>query len=82
MYADTIYIYMYPFVSLCIPSSVKDTIRKEMIGLLKKKQNKRLKRKQRQRQRKNPLKMDLRMSVKVKTKKKRRPKCQMLQRLQ
>ena len=82
MYADTIYIYMYPFVSLCIPSSVKDNIRKEMIGLLKKKQNKRLKRKQRQRQRKKPLKMDLMMSVKVKTKKKRRPKCQMLQRLQ
>ena len=23
-----IYIYMYPFVSLCMPSSVKDTIRK------------------------------------------------------
>ena len=79
---------MYPFVSLCIPSCVKDTFRKVRSKkkrndrIAEKKQNKRLKRKQRQRQRKKPLKMDLMMSVKVKTKKKRRPKCQMLQRLQ
>lgn len=88
-----LYIYIYIYVSLCIPlypfvckryyqkgQKQKEKKRKDRIA--EKKQNKRLKRKQRQRQRKKPLKMDLMMSVKVKTKKKRRPKCQMLQRLQ